>query len=92
MGNTDKLKIDEASTENPKVGNECTKVPFSAESGWAGIVWQHPAGDWGDAPGGFDLTGATTLNFWIRGKLGAPAGKPPPSTSTKLRFSNYAKA
>jgi len=70
MGATDKLKLDEASTDNPKIGKECTKVTFASESGWAGIVWQHPAGDWGDAPGGFDLTGATTLSFWARGNTG----------------------
>ncbi len=70
MGSTDKLKMDEASTENPKVGKECTKVTFASESGWAGVVWQHPAGDWGDAPGGFDLTGASRLTFWARGNVG----------------------
>lgn len=70
MGSTDKLKMDEASTENPKIGKECTKVTFAGESGWAGVVWQHPAGDWGDAPGGFDLTGASKLTFWARGKSG----------------------
>ena len=70
MGATDKLKLDEASTDNPKVGKECTKVTFASEDGWAGIVWQHPAGDWGDLPGGFDLTGATTLSFWARGNTG----------------------
>ena len=70
MGNTAKLKMDEASTENPKVGKECTKISFQSESGWAGVVWQHPAGDWGDTPGGFDLTGATKLSFWARGAEG----------------------
>ncbi|MDA7675154.1 hypothetical protein N8583_02135 [Akkermansiaceae bacterium] len=34
------------------------------------VVWQHPSGDWGDAPGGFDLTGATKLSFWARGNAG----------------------
>ena len=70
MGNTEKLKMDEASTENPKTGKTCTKVTFASESGWAGVVWQHPAGDWGDAPGGFNLTGATKLTFWARGNTG----------------------
>ncbi|MDA8968733.1 hypothetical protein N9F48_01575 [Akkermansiaceae bacterium] len=70
MGNTEKLKMDEAWTENPKVGKECTKVSFQSDSGWAGVVWQHPSGDWGDAPGGFDLTGATKLSFWARGNAG----------------------
>ena len=34
------------------------------------MVWQHPAGDWGDTPGGFDLTGASKLSFWARGAEG----------------------
>jgi len=70
MGETAKLKMDEASTENPKVGKECTKVNFESKAGWAGVVWQHPGGDWGDAPGGFDLTGAKSFSFWARGKSG----------------------
>ena len=39
-------------------------------SGWAGVVWQHPSGDWGDAPGGIDATGAEVLSFWAKGKEG----------------------
>lgn len=70
MGNTQKLKMDEASTDSPKVGKVCTKVSFDSTSGWAGVVWQHPAGDWGDAPGGFDLTGAREIGFWVRGGKG----------------------
>ncbi len=70
MGDSTKLKLDEASTENPKIGKECTKVSFNGNSGWAGVVWQHPEGDWGDAPGGFDLTGAKKLSFWARGNAG----------------------
>ena len=37
---------------------------------WAGIVWQDPANDWGDQPGGFNLTGAKKLKFWARGDKG----------------------
>ena len=70
MGETTKLKMDEASTDNPKVGGQCTKVSFNGTEGWAGVVWQHPAGDWGDAPGGFNLSGAKSLSFWARGKSG----------------------
>ena len=70
MGDTAKLKLDEASIDNPKVGSECAKVNFNADAGWAGVVWQHPAGDWGDAPGGFNLTGAKKLSLWARGKSG----------------------
>ena len=34
------------------------------------MVWQYPAGDWGDKPGALDLTGAKRLSFWARGGRG----------------------
>lgn len=40
------------------------------ENGWAGIYWQYPENNWGDRGAGYDLTGATTLRFAARGKLG----------------------
>ena len=46
------------------------KCEFKAGTGWGGVVWQSPANDWGDAPGGFDLTGAKKLTFWARGDTG----------------------
>ena len=70
MGDTEKLTLEELSTENPKVGEHCIKLDFTADSGWAGVVWQHPSGDWGDAPGGIDATGAEVLSFWAKGKEG----------------------
>src|SRR5947199_339925 len=42
----------------------------ATRGGWAGIVWQHPAGDWGDRAGGWDLRGAKKLTFWARGEGG----------------------
>ena len=38
--------------------------------GWAGIFWQNPANDWGDKPGGVNLSKATTLVFRARGLRG----------------------
>lgn len=32
--------------------------------------WQSPAEDWGDKPGGWDLSGAKKLTFWARGEKG----------------------
>jgi len=34
------------------------------------VVWQSPPDDWGDKPGGLDLTGSTRLTFWARGAVG----------------------
>ena len=33
-------------------------------------AWQHPENNWGEQPGGFDLTGATRLVFQVRGAKG----------------------
>ena len=37
---------------------------------WVGVAWQHPANNWGDQEGGYDLTGATHLELWARGEYG----------------------
>jgi len=66
MGSTDSLKLDEAFTDNPAVGSHCLRVTYSKGDDWAGVVWQDPAGDWGDKPGGLNLTGAKNLNFRVR--------------------------
>ena len=70
MGNHENLKFEIISKEYPKIGEECTKVSYKLGTGWAGIVWQHPPNDWGDRPGGFDLSGAEELSFWARGEKG----------------------
>lgn len=70
MGNTKGMKLDPECREQPHAGSSCMKVEYSATGEWAGIVWQHPANDWGDAPGGYDLTGAKRLVFWARGAEG----------------------
>ncbi|MEM6854719.1 MAG: glycoside hydrolase family 2 TIM barrel-domain containing protein [Planctomycetota bacterium] len=70
MGEAGSITQDEASTDNPKSGNTCLKVTYNNPGGWAGVVWQNPINDWGDKPGGFELTGATRLSFWARGAKG----------------------
>ena len=70
MGNTDALEYDDGCADKPHGGSTCIKVTYNAESKWAGIVWQSPADDWGDEPGGYDLTGAKQLSFWARGDKG----------------------
>ena len=75
MGDTDKMKLSLDSQENPKIGKTCLKLEFTEPAGWGGIVWQSPAGDWGDQPGGFDFTGAKKLTFWARGGKGGETAK-----------------
>lgn len=70
MGNTGAIKMDQGWVKNPKSGVSCLKVFYQATDEWAGVVWQDPINDWGDAAGGYDLTGATALEFWARGEAG----------------------
>ncbi|MBU2503057.1 hypothetical protein KJ682_17125 [bacterium] len=70
MGGWDALTLDLESTESPRSGPTCLRVDYDAPGMWVGVAWQHPANDWGDLPGGFDLTGARELTFWARGAEG----------------------
>ena len=70
MGGTDALALDPACAEAPHSGATCLEVRYDAPGMWAGVAWQHPANDWGDKPGGYDLTGARRLTFWARGAEG----------------------
>ncbi len=70
MGDTKSIKLDPASTERPHSGRTSLRCEFSATTGWGGVAWQHPASDWGDQKGGFDLTGAKRLVFYARGDKG----------------------
>ena len=58
------------SEQNPHSGHKSLKVEFSDSNNWGGVVWQSPANDWGDQPGGWNLSGAKTLSFWARGESG----------------------
>lgn len=69
MGKTDAIKMS-ASTQNPHSGATALKIDYSAPADWGGVVWQSPAEDWGDKPGGYDLSGAKKLTFWARGDKG----------------------
>lgn len=75
MGSTRAIRMEPASTRDPKFGNTCLEVTYAAPGGWGGVVWQSPADDWGEADGGYGLTGADTLRFWARGERGGEAVK-----------------
>ena len=70
MGSTESVRISSNSTDHPKFGKHCFHFAYQNPADWAGVVWQHPANDWGDLPGGHDLTGAKKLTFWAKGKSG----------------------
>ncbi len=70
MGNAGAIKMDPQWADNPHSGRTCLQVNYTASDAWGGVVWQSPANDWGDLPGGWDLTGAKNLTFWARGAKG----------------------
>lgn len=70
MGSTDALTLDGNHANNCHAGESCIKLRYTGEFGWVGVAWQHPANNWGDQDGGFDLTGATHLELWARGEFG----------------------
>ena len=70
MGDHASIRLDPACTEQPHEGKTCLRCEFAAATGWGGVVWQSPPGDWGDRGGGYDLTGAKELTFWARGDKG----------------------
>ena len=71
MGNTKAMKLDESCATKPHSGQTCLKFDFNVNDTWGGIVWQSPPGDWGDKPGGWNITGAKRLSFWARGEKGS---------------------
>jgi len=75
MGDYGDLKIGEAWTADPHSGTTCIRVVYSENvsqgARWAGIFWQNPPNNWGQAKeAGFDLSAAAKLTFWARGEEG----------------------
>lgn len=71
MGNTSAVSMELECTNQPHSGKTCIKASYSYTADWAGVLWQSPANDWdGTQPGGANLTGATQLEFWVRGAKG----------------------
>lgn len=74
MGDFGDLKFNQAWPTNPGAGKSCIQIKYTGErkqgAGWTGIYWQHPANNWGDKKGGFDLSGYKTLTFMARGEKG----------------------
>jgi hypothetical protein len=70
MGSTELLTLDGSNPDNPHEGAASVKMRYEGKFGWVGVAWQHPANNWGDQEGGFDLTGAKELELWARGEYG----------------------
>lgn len=71
MGNAAAVSMDPKCTDNPHTGRTCLKAEYQSGASWGGVLWQSPAEDWdGKEPGGANLTGATHLEFRVRGAQG----------------------
>jgi hypothetical protein len=74
MGDYSDVSFNDAWKETPHSGTTCIKIVYrpNATQGarWAGMFWQNPPNNWGDKKGGYDLTGAKKLTFWVRGEKG----------------------
>jgi len=69
MGAIESLTLKGDHANRPHEGKACIEMRFVGELGtWVGVAWQHPANDWGDQEGGYDLTGAKYLELWARGR------------------------
>ncbi len=70
MGNVKAIQLDPKCADDPHEGKTCLRVTYQDTKDWGGVVWQSPPNDWGDLPGGYDLSGAKRLTFWARGAHG----------------------
>src|ERR1022692_2355357 len=73
--------MDEISSSGPCLGITCITATFDPRralwGGWyfmngvLGPTARQPSPNWGDQPNaGYDLTGATALQFWLKGAVG----------------------
>jgi hypothetical protein len=69
-GNTSAIEMYRNCTVNPHSGQTCWKMVYNASGDWGGVLLQNPPGNWGNRPGGWNLTGAGKLTFWARGENG----------------------
>ncbi|MFH0953421.1 MAG: hypothetical protein V1873_03730 [Verrucomicrobiota bacterium] len=72
MGDISDLKLAGSYKNLHQEGYPCLKIMYMAEGhmGWAGVAWQNPANNWGEFDGGYNLSKAKQLSFWVRGEKG----------------------
>jgi exo-beta-1,3-glucanase (GH17 family) len=74
MGDTNDIRIDECWRQDVRSGSTAVRVCYDAAgsqgNNWAALAWVAPAENWGDRPGGYDLTGTQTLCFAAKGERG----------------------
>jgi len=74
MGDYGDLRYNEHAKVSKEEGKSVIRIEYTAKAtqgaGWAGIYWQHPANNWGNREGGYNLNGARQLVFRARGEKG----------------------
>ena len=72
MGDISDIKITGSYSNLHQAGFPALKVSYAAAGGmgWAGVVWQNPANNWGEFDGGYNLSAAKKISFWVRGEKG----------------------
>ena len=74
MGDFSDYGVNSSCKESPYAGSSCIKIVYLHKLkqvyGWSGLYWQYPPNNWGNIPKAYDLTAATKLTFWARGKDG----------------------
>lgn len=75
MGDYSNIKLKPNQKLGAHSGETCLRFTYTPTegakgSGWAGVQWQNPEGNWGSQNGGFDLSRAKRLTFWARGRTG----------------------
>ena len=66
MGDFKYLKVDTEHRERVHSGMSSIKITYDNTSGWFGIGFVDPVDDWGDRPGGYNVTGAKKFTFWAK--------------------------
>lgn len=72
MGDSRDLTFNQQHSKGVYAGKHCIKVQYSPRGSnrWAGIYWQQPSNNWGDKKGGYNLSKAEYLTFWMKGEKG----------------------
>lgn len=61
------VKLDH--TENVHAGQTCIRLMYTGVGDWFGLGFVDPANDWGDKPGGYNISGAKTFSFWAKASI-----------------------
>ncbi len=74
MGDFKYLTVDMEHKERVHSGMSSIKITYDNTGGWFGIALVDPPDDWGDKPGGYNLTGAKKFTFWAKASSDKAAG------------------